>query len=124
MRLTWLLLALVLALVLAGVHIYAVEHFLYWKYRWFDTPMHMLGGAAIGTFTVALIGPVWRPWHYLAAVAIVFIGWEVFEAAAGIAVLPGVNYTWDTAHDILNDVLGATAVYIIARFTAWKPVSP
>lgn len=123
MRLTWLLAALLLVSVLAGVHIYAIEHFLYWRYRWFDTPMHLLGGAAIGTFTIALLGPVWRPWHYLAVAATAFVGWEVFEAVAGISVLPGVDYTWDTAHDILNDVFGATLVYAVARFTVWKPLS-
>lgn len=123
MRLTWLLSALALSALLAAAHIYGVEHFLYWKYRWFDTPMHMLGGAAIGTFAIALIGPVWRPWTYLGVIAVVAFGWELFEALAGISVLPGVDYTWDTAHDILNDVIGATAVYAVARFTAWKTVS-
>lgn len=121
MRLRWLLFALILVALLATLHLWAIHDFLYWRYRWFDTPMHLLGGAAIGAIAVALIGPAWHPWRYLAFIAVAAIGWEVFEAAAGIAVLPGVDYVWDTAHDILNDVFGATLIYAIARFTVWRP---
>ena len=119
MRLRWLIYALCIAGLLAAVHWYATEHFLYWRFRWFDTPMHLLGGATIGTLAVAVLGR-FRPWLYLSLIVLAAVGWELFESAAGIAVLPGVDYGWDTAHDLLNDALGGIAVYAIARFTVWR----
>ncbi len=70
----WLLAALVLSGLLAGLHIYALEHFWYWLYPWFDLPMHMLGGAAIGTFAVALLR-TYRPVAYLIIIFVAAIAW-------------------------------------------------
>ena len=120
MQLRWLLAAFVSASLLALLHIWAVTDFLYWKYRWFDTPLHMLGGVTMGLITIGLLGPRWRPYTYVVCVIIAAAAWELFEALAGIAIVPGVDYTWDTAHDVLNDALGAIAVYLIARHTSWR----
>lgn len=119
MQFRWLLAALFLTGLLAALHFWALADFLYWKYRWFDTPMHLLGGIAIGTSTVALL-PSYRPLSYLAIIAVAAVSWELFEYFAGIAVFPGVNYQWDTAHDLLNDAIGATLVYGVARYTLWR----
>jgi hypothetical protein len=118
----WLIAALLTTGLLAALHFYALEHFLYWRYRWFDTPMHMLGGAAIGVFAVALLKR-YRPFVYLGIIIAAAVAWEVYEYYFGLAVLPGTNYAWDTAHDILNDALGAVLVYVIARLTIWKPAA-
>lgn len=122
MNLRWLLAALVSAIILAVLHIWAIVNFEYWKYRWFDTPMHILGGATIGLIAIGILGSRWQPWRYLLLIALAAFAWELFEAVAGIAVVPGVDYVWDTAHDVLNDAIGAVAVYFIARHTVWKPV--
>jgi hypothetical protein len=119
MNLRWLITAFISASVLAFLHIWAVSNFLYWKYRWFDTPMHILGGATIGLIAIGLIGKTWRPITYAVIIIVAAFAWEFFEAVMGIAVLPGVDYTWDTAHDVLNDSLGAIAVYLVARHTIW-----
>jgi hypothetical protein len=118
MRLHWLLIALGLSAVLLIVHLYALEHHLYFYYRWFDTPMHILAGAMMGA---AVIGVLlrFRPYSYMLAIAIGAIGWEVFEYAFGLSTGQP-DYVWDTLHDILNDVLGAVAIYIIARYTVWR----
>ncbi len=111
--------ALISTGVMAGLHFLALVDFLYWKYRWFDTPMHLLGGVAIGCFAVVVLRS-YRPFWYLIGVASAFVAWEIFEAWAGIAVDPGVNYTWDTAHDLLNDSIGAVLVYTVARYSIWR----
>jgi hypothetical protein len=120
MRTYWLFGALVLVALLGALHIYGTVHFFYWKYDNFDILMHLLGGAAMGVIAIALFGPEWSPWRYLALATFASVGWEVFETTTGIAVFPGVNYAWDTAHDLLNDAVGAALVYVIARFTVWR----
>ncbi len=117
----WLIAALLTTGLLAGLHFFALTEFLYWKYRWFDIPMHILGGAAIGVFAVSLIRS-YRPFVYVAFVIVAAIAWEIFEVAAHVADVTEANYPLDTVHDILNDALGAICVYVIARFTLWKPV--
>ncbi|HVW71842.1 MAG TPA: hypothetical protein VHB93_01670 [Candidatus Paceibacterota bacterium] len=123
MNLRWLLAALASAAVLAALHIWAIMHFIYWKYRWFDTPMHMLGGATIGLIAIGLLGNRWQPWRYLALIALAAFGWELFEYVFGITGVTATYYVWDTAHDVLNDVIGAVAVYFVARHTVWKPIT-
>ena len=118
MRLSWLLAALVLCAILAGLHIYGLAHFWYWRYRWFDTPMHILAGVITGVLIVSYFKS-FRPITFLVIVAVVALGWELFEYIFKISTGQP-NYIWDTSHDILNDALGAIAVYIVARFTVWR----
>ncbi len=118
MRLPWLLTALVASAVLAGLHFNALAHFWYWKYRWLDTPMHLLGGAVLAIFAVALLRS-FRPFTFLALMALAAVGWEVFEYVFGISTGQP-NYLLDTVHDILNDAIGASFVYVVARFTVWR----
>jgi hypothetical protein len=119
MRLTPLLVALFLAALLACAHIYAVEHYLYWEYRWFDIPMHMLGGATLGCLALGLFGK-YRPIGYLLFIAAAAAAWEGFEYIFGITGVSANNYVWDTAHDVLNDAVGAAFVYVVARYTVWR----
>jgi len=118
MRLHWLLGALALSLLLLGIHLYALDHYLYWYYRWLDTPVHILGGAMMGAAVVGVLRR-FRPYSYVLAIAVGALGWELFEYYFGISTGQP-NYVWDTAHDILNDTLGATALYILARYTVWR----
>jgi len=120
MRIHWLAAALISASLLAVLHIWAITDFLYWRYRWFDTPMHILGGVTIALIAVALLHS-FRPFSFMGIVATAFIAWEVLEVVFGVTFVSGTDYVWDTAHDLLNDVLGATAVYALARFTVWRP---
>ena len=118
MRLRWLLIALGLALVLLGIHLYALDNHLYWHYRWLDTPVHILAGAMMGAAVVGVVLK-FRPYSYLFAIAVGALGWELFENVFGISTGQP-NYVWDTLHDILNDALGAVALYVLARFTIWR----
>lgn len=118
MRLRWLLAALFLSVVLLLLHLYAEAHAWYWIYRWFDIPMHLLGGLTIGTFSVALLGK-FRPILFLVVVAGTSVGWEVIEYVSGIT-YDEPFFWFDTFHDLLNDALGSTIAYIIARNTVWR----
>lgn len=120
MQLRWLFVALASSILLAVFHFWALADFLYWRYRWFDIPMHVLGGVAIGAFAVILLRS-YRPISYFFFVLSAAVAWEVFEHYASIATVPGESYVLDTMHDLLNDALGAVLVYIVARFSIWKP---
>lgn len=117
MRLSWLLAALLLASLLAALQWWAVSDFLYWRYEWFDIPMHYLGGIVIASFLVPLI-PRGRRFTLLFAALTLFIGWEVFEYIFGLP--REANYPLDTAEDLLLDVLGALTAYTLARNTIWR----
>lgn len=117
MRYSWLLPALFLSALIAGLQFYAVNNFLYWHYPWFDVPMHLLGGVVIATVLVAFLHD-FRPKLFVLFAAVIFVGWEIFELYFGLP--RETNYFFDTALDMLNDSLGATAVYAIARTTVWR----
>ncbi len=117
MRLHWFVSALVLAVMLTYLQSEAVINFLYWRYSWFDILMHLLGGATIGTFLIALLARS-RPRAYVGLLLVAFIGWEVFEYVSGIP--REANYALDTAIDLVMDFIGAFAAYAAARITLWR----
>lgn len=117
MRLYWFLLALATSAVLAVVNYIALQNYWFWMYRWLDTPMHILGGFALGSLLIAFLFR-FRPLYYVVGMVVVAVGWELFEAMLGFTAQP--DYVWDTAHDILNDALGSIMAYILARYTIWR----
>ncbi len=117
MRLRWFITALVLSALLACMEVYALTNYLFWRYVWFDVPMHFLGGATVGVFLVGLLLH-FRPRLYLLGVVLVSLGWEVFEYLSGFP--RESNFVFDTTLDLLMDALGATLVYVVARFTLWR----
>ncbi len=117
MNLRWLLVALFLSLALALTNVWAIEHSIFWRYVWFDVPMHFFGGVALAVFAVGVLKkrrPVW----FVVLLAAVFIAWEIFEYVFGVP--KEANYRFDTALDFLMDTLGAVLVYGLARMTVWK----
>lgn len=117
MRLAWLCIALALAALLAGVHIYALLHYWYWYYPWLDVPVHFLGGAFMGSAVIGFLGKL-KPRTFLLAVAAGAIGWELFELL--INAEREANFILDTSLDLLMDTLGITLAYIAARKTLWR----
>lgn len=116
MRLPWLLAALVFAAALALLQHWALAEFLYWRYPWFDTMMHFLGGLAAATFVVGLLHRK-RAQLFLVGMVLVAVGWEVFELA--INAQREANFIFDTSLDLLMDTLGMATVYLTARLTLW-----
>ncbi|MEK9177375.1 MAG: hypothetical protein AAB923_03700 [Patescibacteria group bacterium] len=108
------------ALVLALVHAAAVEHFLYWRFHWFDLPVHFLGGLLVGLsftwllayeFVAATRRTRARFVLVMAAVLIVGLLWEYFEYAIGVT-KGQAGYWQDTAGDIVMDILGGATAYL------------
>jgi hypothetical protein len=119
MRLPWLLTALFLAAILATLQHWALSEFLYWRYPWFDTLMHFLGGLTVASFAVGVLHRK-RAQVFLVTMVGIAIGWEVFEYV--ISSLREANFVLDTALDLLMDTLGMAVVYLLARLTLWRSV--
>jgi hypothetical protein len=117
MRLAWLIIALLLALLLAGVHLHALPHFWYWYYPWLDVPVHFIAGAVMAAAVIGVLGRC-RPKTFLIAVTLGALGWEVFELL--INTDRESNFILDTSLDLLMDTLGITMMYLIARLTSWR----
>ncbi len=117
MRSSWLLVALVLSLATAFLQNAALADFWYWRYPWFDLPMHYLGGLAVSALLIAFLERH-KPRAFMLLFALVIIGWEVFEYVFGIP--REENYALDTVLDLIIGSLGALTMYIAARFSLWR----
>lgn len=118
MRLYWLFAALLFTLALSLIQQWALGEFLFWRYVWFDVPMHYLGGLALSVFTIGLLHRL-KPWSFLLLVFILLAAWELFEYSFGIP-QQDTNYEFDTALDVLMGALGALTAYVAARLTLWR----
>jgi hypothetical protein len=120
MRLQWLSAALFLSAALAFFDHIAFVYYIYWRFPWFDTSMHYLGGAAIATLAVGIIHQ-FRPRMFFALVVFAVVSWEAFEYFAG-ATTYGKSFILDTSSDFLFDALGIITIYAIARLSLWRSV--
>lgn len=118
MNRTWLYAALVMTAALLAAHLWALSTFFYWYHRWFDIPMHIFGGAAIGAFLLALSITRRTPVYFLCMVGVV-VGWEIFEYANHISTGQP-DYWIDTVKDMVDGVLGSGITWAIARNTSWR----
>ncbi len=100
---------------LGGLHVFFMEFYLYWMYRWLDVPMHLLGGAvvALGYCTVIRDSRNALLWA-LSIVLLVSIVWEVYEAATGMTFTTSAPIA-DTALDLVVSVLGGALGYHLVR---------
>lgn len=106
--------------ILAVTHILAMKFFLYWKYEWFDMPMHFLGGVVVGLllYTLHDIGvniiprkPRW--FTVLLFVIMVAMAWEVYEVLIRIQIFD--DYYIDTAIDLFLGSLGGITAFIVGN---------
>src|SRR3989338_8295 len=96
----------------------AVEYFLYWRIWWLDIPMHFFGGMWAGLCGLWLIARRGNPASLLSCLAFaLFIGiaWEGFEYSEGIAASYHFSYPFDTAKDLVMDLLGATFGWMLVK---------
>lgn len=107
-------------LLLAVVHVIAVDLYLYWHFRWLDMPVHAYGGAmvALGLFCLRDLGLLKESYLRIVPVLVfataIALLWEAFELAAGVPIIG--NYFFDTAIDITLGVTGsAIGFYIGSR---------
>jgi len=110
---------------LAGVHIVALKLFLYWKFSWFDIPMHFGGGVvvALGIFTLYDLH-LFVPKRYLQLLPIILLVflvamiWEVYELFIGVPIED--DYVVDTLTDLGMGLLGAVVGYTVGMFSHKK----
>lgn len=100
----------------------------YYVVRWFDIPMHFLGGAAIGLSSFYLFAhlerkdelraiPIVKVFLAMAITALAAVLWEFSEYASdnilGTMMQPSI---FDTLKDLAMGLLGVTIVNLIYRF--------
>jgi len=111
---------LIAGLSFAALHVIATELYLYWRYWWFDIPMHFYGGLVVvlGIFALASRGLVKEKWLTLKTAILVLlvfaISWEIYELIIGPPVQD--NYLIDTATDLVLGLLGAIFGYYFSSY--------
>lgn len=103
---------------MAVTHYLAIELYIYWRYLWFDIPMHFIGGSvvALGYLSIRdFIPKLPSAWFkFVPTIFFVFaiaITWEVFELAAGITMQNG--YMVDTVADVIFGLIGGSVGYFV-----------
>lgn len=110
--------------ILAGLHLIAIENFLYWKLSWFDLLAHFIGGMWAALFATWFLALRRREPSILFCLlgALGFgIVWEVFEVSALLTKFP--DATLDTIKDISLAVLGGIAGAYLAKYISHEDVS-
>jgi len=114
---------MVASLLLASLHVGALNNAWYWLYWWFDIPTHFLGG--IVTALIALVvyskyssiePQITRKNIFLVSLlSVVVIGvlWEGFELIIGGREFADSDYLVDTVADMFADTSGGLVVYLI-----------
>ncbi len=123
-------LAFVTALLIAFLHISAVNFFLYWSYWWFDIPMHLLGGFFLGLLSLWFLvfysqkGFAFSQLQtlFVAVLGALFVGlvWELFEYSAGITFNSIGSYPLDTIKDLIMDVTGGYVAYVYCFYKIYR----
>jgi len=115
-----------IGLIIALLHLLAINFFLYWDLMWFDLIMHFLGGvwvALLGFWIMAFFTRAeefsTRSIIYVSVFFTLGIGvlWEIFEAGAGISFV-GKDMWGDTLSDLALDIVGGlvSGFYISKRY--------
>ena len=98
-----------------------VNHW-YWTMKWFDTPMHIAGGAWLAGFGVwwqyfrrGVVAPGFLQLLGVCLVYALSIGllWEAYEAVVSFFTVGHMNEIPDTLGDLLFDIIGGTTVAIL-----------
>jgi hypothetical protein len=108
---------LFIAIIVIALHGLASIFGWYWIFRWFDTPMHVLGGLFAGYLGIIIYvmttmkkrSPLWPA---LLASLIVGIAWEFLEYAYGLSGLDPIH-RFDAIKDLLNDMMGGVISLLV-----------
>ncbi|PIR82793.1 hypothetical protein COU20_00495 [Candidatus Kaiserbacteria bacterium CG10_big_fil_rev_8_21_14_0_10_59_10] len=102
-----LLSQLIVLAALALLHFSALEFHLYWRYVWLDAGVHFLGGmwaSFLAAWLMTLSGRGISLVICVSAALLLGVAWELFEVFTGMP--REANYAFDTAVDLLMDVVG------------------
>lgn len=117
-----LLIILALSIVFKILHLFVFEYFLFWRFWWFDTIMHFLGGVLVALVVIWTLRHIQKleeliqrqKYFWSVVLLVVFavgVSWEVFELIAGLQ--PAQNYVLDTGSDLLMDIVGGSIACIL-----------
>jgi len=113
---------IVLALTVALFQFLANYYYLYWLWWWADIVMHFLGGLLVSGFVLWWIRfevperlRQRLPIFFTALIVIIGVGisWEIFEYLTNS--YSAVNYTLDTAMDLVMNIVGMMVAYLVFR---------
>ncbi len=99
----------------------AVRFHIFYIYKWFDTPMHFLGGFGVGIVALGLLRWFFTKekydntpqfWYTLFLVLGVGLVWELVEVFYKVSVIFGGSFWFDTIKDLLMDTFGGILSYI------------
>jgi hypothetical protein len=114
------ILFVVIAATWAGLHNLALILELYWRFWWFDIPMHFVGGVVVALGLLVLSDlrvplPLYRPTVVVTTAFVLFVAlaWEVFEVWAGIPIES--DYWFDTSLDVLLGLGGGLVGYVLGQ---------
>lgn len=119
-RTVWGLAIVSIGLLIAVLQWYASIYYLYFLWWWADIVMHFLGGLFIGLsalwwlrFEIPISIRHRIPAFLWALVIVLAVGvsWEIFERVTNS--YNAVNYALDTATDLLMDIVGTLASYLV-----------
>lgn len=107
-----------LLFVVAVLNLLAIKFYLYWTVSEFDSLVHFLGGAFVGMlflwlyFYSGIFDPQKRDlknFVVISILSVILVGvlWEVFELIIGATNVNDLEYYFDTALDIVMDILGS-----------------
>ncbi len=94
-----------------------MEQSFFWKYSWYDTMLHCLGGVSAGVGVAWLLTGINKEKSFTAVllgVLCIGIVWEIFEIVVGFP--REVNYALDTTMDIIMDLAGGVIATIFSRY--------
>ncbi len=108
-------------------------NYLYWTYWWYDIMMHFLGGFLVAgvalwvfvRFSKGDARDARRALYVAIATGIIVgVGWECFEFIFKVPQVGVTNLAADTALDLVMDVVGASAVWVVLRKTFFTKNNP
>ena len=105
---------------LAILYAAALAYGLFFYWRWFDIPMHFLGGFFAGGVSLWVFFKRSRNGReiFLATffgALLIGAAWELFEYFTGFTFVVYGTYTFDTVKDFLMDALGALVLWAVCR---------
>lgn len=110
-------------LLVAVLHWFGSLNYLYFITNWYDFPMHFLGGAWVALFTLWAVstqyGSFFKKYVTLRNLVlwVFFVGvaWEFLELALQFTNFHDIGYTWDTSHDLIMDIVGASFIAFVCK---------
>src|SRR3989338_4252630 len=106
---------------LAILYAAAIAYGLFFYWRWFDIPMHFLGGFfAAGVVSWFFFNKFQNRREIFLATffgaLIIAAVWELFEYFTGLTFVVYGSYVFDTVKDYAMDALGALLAYLITYY--------